>query len=305
MSRKTHEKELARARAKRQAERAAQQRSRRMVAAAIVGVVAIAAIVIGLALQGDDTADPDPVATGEATAEPTTPTDSDPAIDAPATEPADPTDAPETGAETAAETSAETDAPVEPFASEPPPMVIEEGAEYAATIETDEGTIVVDLAAAEAPVTVNNFVALASAGYYDGVVFHRIQEGFVIQGGDPEGTGRGGPGYEFEDELTYAEEVVEENDGQYPRGTLAMANAGPNTNGSQFFVVDAEPGYPFPPNYTIFGMVTEGLDTVDAIAAGEVTGPNQDEAVDPVAMTSVTIDGPVDQEAVDAWAGGE
>src|SRR5690606_13744427 len=228
-------------------------------------------------------------------------TDSDPAIDAPATEPADPTDAPET----AAETSAEADAPAEPFASEPPPMVIEEGAEYAATIETDEGTIVVDLTAAEAPVTVNNFVALGSAGYYDGVVFRRMQEGFVIQGGDPGGTGWGGPGYEFEDELTYAEEVVEENDGQYPRGTLAMANAGPNTNGSQFFVVDAEPGYPFPPNYTIFGMVTEGLDTVDAIAAGEVTGPNQDEAVDPVAMTSVTIDGPVDQEAVDAWAGGE
>jgi cyclophilin family peptidyl-prolyl cis-trans isomerase len=291
VSRKTHEKELARARAKRQAERSARQRSRRMVAAAVVGVVAIAAVVIGLALQGDDPAEPDPVATGQATAEPTAPAGSDPAIDAPASDP----ELPATEDPTASE----------PFASEPPPMVIEEGAEYTATIETEEGTIVVGLASAEAPMTVNNFVALASAGYYDGVVFHRIQEGFVIQGGDPEGTGRGGPGYQFEDELTYAEEVVEENDGQYPRGTLAMANAGPNTNGSQFFVVDAEPGYPFPPNYTIFGMVVEGLETVDAIAAGEVTGPGGDQAVDPVAMTSVTIDGPVDQEAVDAWANAE
>ena len=283
MSRKTHEKELARARAKRQAERATQQRTRRLVGAGVVVVVAVAAVVLGFALQGDD--DPDAVATGDPT----------PSETVTATDGATPAPTPTEGASTAPSTEA--------FADEPPPMVIDPEAEYSATIETGAGTIVVDLAASEAPTTVNNFVALAAAGYYEGVVFHRITEGFVIQGGDPEGTGRGGPGYQFEDELAYAEQVVEENDGNYPRGTLAMANAGPNTNGSQFFVVDAEPGYPFPPNYTIFGMVTEGLDTVDAIAAGEVAGPSQDQAVDPVAMTSVTIDGPVDQEAVDAWAG--
>ena len=279
MSRKTHEKELARARAKRQAERAAQQRTRRLVGAGVVVVVAIVAVVLGFALQGGD--EPDPVATGDATAEPTDAATGD-----------------ATGAPT------EDASAAEPFAPAPPPMVIDPDASYTATIETGEGTIVVDLAAAEAPTTVNNFVALASAGYYEGVVFHRIQEGFVIQGGDPQGTGRGGPGYQFEDELSYAEQVVEDNDGLYPRGTLAMANAGPNTNGSQFFIVDAEPGYAFPPNYTIFGMVTEGLDVVDAIAAGEVTGQAGDQAVDPVAMTSVTIDGSVDQDAVDAWAAG-
>lgn len=180
-------------------------------------------------------------------------------------------------------------------------MVIDPEADYTATIETGEGTIVVDLAASETPTTVNNFVALAASGFYDGVVFHRVSEGFVIQGGDPTGTGRGGPGYRFEDELAYAEEVVAANDGQYPRGTLAMANSGPDSNNSQFFIVDAEPGYPFPPTYTIFGMVSDGLDTVDAIAAGEVSGPNEDQAVNPVAMTSVTIDGPVDQDALDAW----
>lgn len=284
MSRKTHEKELARARAKRQAERASEQRTRRLVAAGVVVIVAVAAIVVGLALQGGDE-DPQPAATGDATEAPTA-ASTDQATDQATDQPTD------------AQTS-------EAFASAPPPMVIDPSAEYSATIETGAGSITVDLAAAEAPTTVNNFVALAASGYYDGVVFHRIQEGFVIQGGDPQGTGGGGPGYRFEDELEYAQQVAEENDGNYPRGTLAMANAGPNTNGSQFFIVDAEPGYPFPPNYTIFGMVTDGLDTVDAIAAGEVTGPNQDQAVDPVAMTSVTIDGPVDEGALAGWPGGE
>jgi cyclophilin family peptidyl-prolyl cis-trans isomerase len=287
VSRKTHEKELARARAKRQAERAAQQRTHRLVGVGIVVVVAVVAVIVGFALQGDD--EPEPVASGDATAEPTEPATAEP------TEPA-----------TASPTDPATASPTaEAFASEPPPVVIDTEAEYTATIATREGDITVDLVASEAPITVNNFVALAASGFYEGVVFHRITEGFVIQGGDPQGTGAGGPGYQFEDELSYAEQVVDENDGNYPRGTLAMANAGPDTNGSQFFIVDADPGYPFPPNYTIFGMVTEGLDTVDAIAAGEVTGPQQDQAVDPVAMTSVTIDGPVDQEALDAWTSGE
>ena len=295
MSRKTHEKELARARARRQAERAAGQRTRRLVGAGIVVVVAVVAVVVGFALQGQGD-DPAPVATGEATTAPVE-------TSVPA-ETASPTASPGVTV-TATPTEAETATPAtQAFATEPPPMVIDPAADYTATIETEEGTIVVDLAESESPTTVNNFVALAAADYYEGVVFHRITEGFVIQGGDPEGTGRGGPGYQFEDELAYAEQVVEENDGTYPRGTLAMANAGADTNGSQFFIVDADPGYPFPPDYTIFGMVTEGLDVVDAIAAGEVTGPANDQAANPVAMTSVTIDGPVDQEAVEAWAQG-
>ena len=298
MSKKTHEKELARARAKRQAERSSQQRTRRLVGAGIVLVVGVVAVVLGFALQPDDAADPDVAATGAPTAAPT-----DGATAAPTDAATAPTTAP--GTDGATEVPTETASTPDPFAAAPPPMVIDPSAEYTATIETEEGPITIDLAADQAPTTVNNFVALAASGYYDGVVFHRIQEGFVIQGGDPEGTGRGGPGYQFADELDYAQQVVEENDGLYPRGTVAMANAGPNTNGSQFFIVDADPGYQFPPNYTIFGMVTEGLDTVDAIAAGEVTGPQQDQAANPVAMTAVTIDGPVDQEALDAWTSDE
>lgn len=284
MSKRTHDKELARARAKRNAERAEQQHTRRMVGAGIVGLVAIAAVVLGFVLQGDD--DPAEVAGSEA---PTDATATDDAA-APTPTPGD-TSAPAAGA-----TDASGDATEAQVA--PPPMVIDPEAEYTATMSTEEGDIVIDLAAAEAPNTVNNFVALATVDFYDDVVFHRIQEGFVIQGGDPLGTGRGGPGYQFDDELSFAEQVVERNDGDYPRGTVAMANSGPDTNGSQFFIVDAEPGYAFPPNYAIFGMATEGLDVVDAIAAGETTGPNNDQAVDPVAITDVTIDGPVDTEAL-------
>ena len=249
MSRKTHEKELARARAKRQAERAAQQRTRRLVGAGVVVVVAIVAVVLGFALQGGD--EPDPVATGDATAEPTDAATGD-----------------ATGAPT------EDASAAEPFAPAPPPMVIDPDASYTATIETGEGTIVVDLAAAEAPTTVNNFVALASAGYYEGVVFHRIQEGFVIQGGDPQGTGRGGPGYQFEDELSYAEQVVEDNDGQYPRGTLAMANAGPNTNGSQFFICTVVTSW-LDGRHVVFGRVTDGMDVVRKIEALNGTPPSE------------------------------
>ena len=284
MSKRTHDKELARARAKRNAERAQQQHTRRMVGAGIVGLVAIAAVVLGFVLQGDD--EPAEVAGSETPSDPAFATDD---ASAPTPTPGD-TSAPATATE---DEDTATEAEVAP-----PPMVIDPEAEYTATMSTEEGDIVVDLAAAEAPNTVNNFVALSAVDFYDGVVFHRISEAFVIQGGDPLGTGRGGPGYQFDDELSFAEQVVERNDGDYPRGTLAMANSGPDTNGSQFFIVDAEPGYAFPPNYAIFGMVTEGLDVVDAIAAGETTGPNDDEAVDPVAITDITIDGPVDTEAL-------
>ena len=133
-----------------------------------------------------------------------------------------------------------------------------------------------ELFADEAPNTVNNFTFLAGDGYYDGVIFHRVIPGFMIQGGDPTGTGRGGPGYDFKDEPVKR---------KYLRGTLAMANAGPNTNGSQFFVMHAD--YALPPNYTIFGRLTSGEDVLDAIASAR-TGA-QDRPNEPVSMTTVTI----------------
>jgi cyclophilin family peptidyl-prolyl cis-trans isomerase len=148
-----------------------------------------------------------------------------------------------------------------------------------ATLSTDKGDIVVDLFTDGAPKAATNFLDLAKKGFYDGVIFHRIVPGFVIQGGDPTGTGRGGPGYQFEDEPVK---------GDYYRGTLAMANAGPNTNGSQFFICLADlSGGRLPKNYTIFGQVTKGMDVVDAIAAGR-TGA-QDRPVEPVQIKKVTV----------------
>jgi cyclophilin family peptidyl-prolyl cis-trans isomerase len=155
-------------------------------------------------------------------------------------------------------------------------MVIDPARTYTATIETTAGTMTAQLFAAEAPRTVNNFVFLAREGFYADVIFHRVISGFMIQGGDPTGTGTGGPGYRFEDEPVGR---------QYLRGTLAMANAGPNTNGSQFFVMHAD--YPLPPNYTIFGKLSAGEDVIDAIASAP-TG-SQDRPVNPVAIKSVTI----------------
>ena len=126
-------------------------------------------------------------------------------------------------------------------------------------LETEKGTIVFELYADTAPKTVSNFVYLADEGYFDGLTFHRRVENFVIQGGDPQGTGTGGPGYRFEDELddAYA----------YDRGIVAMANAGPDTNGSQFFIMLADT--PLPKAYSIFGRVTEGIDVIDSILIGD------------------------------------
>jgi cyclophilin family peptidyl-prolyl cis-trans isomerase len=163
----------------------------------------------------------------------------------------------------------------------PPEMQLEQGKDYRATIHTSMGDIVVDLFETETPITVNNFVFLAQQGFYTNVPFHRIMKGFMIQTGDPTGTGAGGPGYRFEDEPVQRD---------YVKGTLAMANAGPNTNGSQFFITHADAG--LPKNYTIFGEVTEGMDVVDAIASvpvsasarGEPSVPNE-----PVTLESVEI----------------
>lgn len=160
--------------------------------------------------------------------------------------------------------------------SAPPALSIDLSKKYTATIVTSAGTMVAELFAEDAPLTVNNFVFLAREGYYESVIFHRVISGFMIQGGDPTGTGRGGPGYRFPDEPVTR---------PYLRGTLAMANAGPNTNGSQFFVMHAD--YALPPNYTIFGKLTEGEATIDVIAKAPKGA--QDRPVNPVTITSITI----------------
>ncbi|MCL5025101.1 MAG: peptidylprolyl isomerase [Chloroflexi bacterium] len=146
--------------------------------------------------------------------------------------------------------------------SSPPAMTVDQNKQYTATIETNMGTMTAELYVKDAPKTVNNFVFLANEGFYNGVKFHRIIKGFMVQTGDPTGTGTGGPGYKFEDE---------KNGRNYERGTLAMANSGPNTNGSQFFIVHADLTSRLPKNYTIFGKLTGGLDVLDKIASVPVT----------------------------------
>src|SRR6476619_5186137 len=139
--------------------------------------------------------------------------------------------------------------------SEPPPMCIDPAKRYTAEVVTSLGTLVVALDAAAAPQTVNNFVFLARYHYYDGIIFHRIINGFMCQGGDPTGTGRGGPGYRFADELP--------KPGQYQIGSVAMANSGANTNGSQFFMISGGDGVRLPPQYSLFGQIVKGLDVLD------------------------------------------
>ena len=144
--------------------------------------------------------------------------------------------------------------------SAPPQMQIETNRTYHVVIKTNKGDIHLDLNPAEAPMTVNNFVKLARDGYYDGVTFHRVVPRFVIQGGDPTGTGSGDPGYKFQDEAVKR---------PYKAGTVAMANSGPHTNGSQFFIcLEDQPG--LPPNYTIFGDTVAGMDVVRNIRVGDV-----------------------------------
>ncbi len=142
-----------------------------------------------------------------------------------------------------------------------PAMQIDPDKEYQATIETDKGTIDVKLYPEHAPKTVNNFVSLARDGFYDGLTFHRVIPNFMVQGGDPDGTGRGGPGYEFEDE-------VRDNPLKHEAGSLSMANAGPNTNGSQFFITHA-PQPHLNGRHTVFGKVMDGQEVVDAIEQGD------------------------------------
>jgi cyclophilin family peptidyl-prolyl cis-trans isomerase len=149
----------------------------------------------------------------------------------------------------------------------PPEMQIDESAKYDVVIDSTKGEIVMELDPKLAPATVNNFVSLARSGYYDGLTFHRVVPSFVIQGGDPTGTGTGGPGYKFDDEPVAAE---------YLDGAVAMANAGPNTNGSQFFICIDDCRQKLAKNYNLFGYVTKGLDVAKSVQVGDV-------------MTTVTV----------------
>jgi peptidylprolyl isomerase len=163
--------------------------------------------------------------------------------------------------------------------SDPPEMGIDPAKRYTANLDTSLGEVIIALDALKAPNTVNNFVFLALHHYYDGVIFHRIINGFMCQGGDPTGTGRGGPGYRFDDELP--------RQGEYQIGSVAMANAGPNTNGSQFFLVSGASGVGLPPNYSLFGQIVKGLDVLDTMHNVKTGGG--DRPKDDVVIKSVSI----------------
>ncbi|MGN6698938.1 MAG: peptidylprolyl isomerase [Thermomicrobiales bacterium] len=162
-----------------------------------------------------------------------------------------------------------------------PAMQVDPAKQYKVTLHTTKGDITIDMLMADAPKTVNNFVFLAREGFYDDAPFHRVIKDFMIQGGDPTGTGTGGPGYRFADEPVRR---------RYERGIVAMANAGPNTNGSQFFICHGRHAESLPGNYTIFGKVSSGLDVVDAIAniptqrgrSGENSTPTEDVQINSV-----------------------
>ena len=162
-----------------------------------------------------------------------------------------------------------------------PEMNIDFSNKYTAVIKTSMGDMSIEFFTEDAPMTVNNFINLSRDGYYDNVIFHRVISGFMIQGGDPSGTGHGEmgkyPGYKFEDELN--------NQRSYDKGILAMANAGPDTNGSQFFIMHVN--YPLPYQYTIFGFVTDGLEVIDKIASVE-TGDG-DKPVNDVVIETVEV----------------
>ena len=162
-----------------------------------------------------------------------------------------------------------------------PTMQIDEGKSYTAVIKTNLGDMTVEFFTDDAPITVNNFISLSKDGYYDNVIFHRVISGFMIQGGDPSGTGHGDygkfPGYEFEDELN--------NQRPYEKGILAMANRGPNTNGSQFFIMHVD--YPLPYSYTIFGQVVDGFDVIDKIAS--VDTDSADKPTTDVVISTVEV----------------
>lgn len=162
-----------------------------------------------------------------------------------------------------------------------PTMEIDQSKNYQVTLHTSAGDIVIALNTKETPITANNFVYLAQNNFYNNTIFHRVIDGFMIQGGDPRGDGTGNPGYRFDDEPF---------SGEYARGTVAMANSGPNTNGSQFFIMHQD--YPLPPNYVIFGQVISGMEVVDTIATAQVVTSFSGEPskpVEPVVVQTVSV----------------
>lgn len=283
MSKRQHQRQLERARSKRRSDRFERRRRRaRMTAIAAAGALLLsvfAAVLVNALDRGPDPTGDDPQAV-----------ECPPAEDVP-------------------------DVDVEEY-DEPPAMEIDEDATYVATVDTTCGTIVLELDAAGAPMATNNFVFLAREGFYDGVLFHRVIDDFMIQGGDPDGDGTGGPGYTFDDELGPAEEhydQVRENvlaelaeledegeidpeqqldpemvPGGYEQGRLAMANSGPDTNGSQFFITHGDPAILPGPDYTLFGEVVEGFDVVDAIATQPTDGGDRPE--EPIHIRSIEIE---------------
>ena len=160
----------------------------------------------------------------------------------------------------AAPAPAPTPTPKPKTYSTPPPVTIDTSKKYIATIETEKGNLVLELFAKDVPMTVNNFVFLARDGFYDGTTFHRVIPGFMAQGGDPTGTGRGGPGYKFDDEFTEHTHVA---------GALSMANSGPNTNGCQFFITYT-PQHGLDGKHSVFGQLIEGMDVLQAIEQGDI-----------------------------------
>ena len=149
---------------------------------------------------------------------------------------------------------------------------------YTAVLNTSVGKITIELNTDKTPITVNNFVSLSKKNFYNNTIFHRVINGFMIQGGDPKGDGTGGPGYQFDDEPF---------EGEYSRGTVAMANAGPNTNGSQFFIIHQD--NPLPKNYVIFGRVTDGIEVVDKIATASVQASPMGEMSKPINPVKIQL----------------
>lgn len=162
-----------------------------------------------------------------------------------------------------------------------PQLIIDKNKIYHANIKTTEGNIIIELNPKSTPITINNFISLAKKGFYNNTIFHRVIKDFMIQGGDPNGDGTGGPGYKFDDEKF---------DGEYTRGTIAMANAGPNTNGSQFFIMHKD--YDLQKDYVIFGHVTSGIEVVDKIAESptktSMMGENSS-PVNPIKILNIEI----------------
>jgi cyclophilin family peptidyl-prolyl cis-trans isomerase len=283
LSQKQHKKQIQQARERRRRQAfARKQRRQRIIILVMVAlmVLSLVAVGIGSLFATDQAATPEVEPLDGAEGEP------------------DEAEDPAAAAGPCPSPPAEVPTPVtEPY-DEPPTFDLDPDTTYLARLDTTCGEIVVELDTEGAPRTAENFLALAADGYYEGVPFHRVIEGFMAQGGDPTGTGTGCldaacevrlPGYEVEDELETAE-ALPESEAQpgvveYPRGAVAMANSGPDTQGSQFFIVHQDS--PLPPAYSIFGEVREGMEVVDDIVAGPVAG---DQAVDPVIVLAVDIE---------------